>query len=253
MSDFPLLVRLDKHWFNFRQAKARGEDIRFTTAAGKPLAYEVEQWDAAHGTASIWVRIPAVQGNARQEIKLLWGKADASSESNGAAVFNRDNGYATVLHMDETLKDEVGTVKPVDAGTTVVAGVVGKGRHFLPDKGINGGDHLADYPYGDMPFTSEAWFRPEAAGAAAFGWVRYATRYNGKTGDGNEVVINFGSPPSISWASDGPGGVAAAATPVPGRRPSRGNHGWWQVPHFPGTECSTSIGTDVATPHFPHL
>ncbi|MCY2989555.1 MAG: hypothetical protein NTY19_17020 [Planctomycetota bacterium] len=72
---------------------------------------------------------------------------------------------------------------------------------------------LSAYPYSDMPFTSEAWFRPAAAGAAAFGWGRYATSYNGKTGDGNEVVINFGSPPSISWSSDGPGGVAAA-TPV---------------------------------------
>ena len=216
-SDFPLLVRLDRPWFDFSQAKSRGEDIRFTTAAGQPLAYEVEQWDAARGTASIWVRIPAIRGNARQDIKLFWGKANASSESNGAAVFSADNGYATVLHMNETLKDEVGTVKPVDAGTTVVPGIIGKGRHFVPDKGINGGDPITNYPYSDMPFTSEAWFRPEAAGAAAFGWGRYATRYNGKTGDGNEVVINFGSPPSISWASDGPGGVAAAATPVLGR------------------------------------
>jgi len=214
---FPLLVRLNRDWFNFSEAKAKGEDIRFSTSTGAPLAYQVEQWDAAKGAASFWVRIPTIKGNARQEIKLHWGKADASSESNGQAVFNADNGYATVLHLDETLKDEVGTVKPVDAGTTLVTGVIGKGRHFMPGKGISGGDHIANYPYSDQPFTSEAWFRAETAGAAALGWGRYATRFNGKTGDGNEVVINFGSPPSISWGSDGPGGVAAATTPVMGR------------------------------------
>ena len=215
---FPLLVRLDKNWFNFSQAKAHGEDIRFSTPAGKPLAYQIEEWNVARRHGQYLGPHPDHPRQlSRRKSSCSGASAGASSESNGAAVFSADNGYASVLHLNETLRDEVGTVKPVDAGTTVVAGVIGKGRHFLPDKGINGGDHITNYPYGDMPFTSEAWFRPEAAGAAAFGWGRYATRYNGKTGDGNEVVINFGSPPSISWASDGPGGVAAAATPVLGR------------------------------------
>ena len=214
--NFPLLLRLNRNTFDFSQAKTQGEDIRFSDSRGSILAYQIEEWDATKGTASIWVKIPVIKGNARQEIKLYWGKPDATSESKGQAVFNADNGYASVLHLDETLKDEVGTVKPVDAGTTVVAGVVGQGRRFVPGKGINGGDHITAYPYSDMPFTSEAWFRPAAAGAAAFGWGRYATRYNGKSGDGNEVVINFGSPPSISWTSDGPGGVTATTTPVLG-------------------------------------
>ena len=107
---------------------------------------------------------PSIKGNARQEIKLHWGKADAASESNGSAVFNADNGYATVLHMDEALKDEVGTITPKDAGSTVAAGMIGKGRHFVAGKGINGGDHITNYPFSDNPFTSEAWFRAEAAG-----------------------------------------------------------------------------------------
>jgi alpha-L-fucosidase len=214
--DFPLLVRLKKGVFDFGEAKTKGEDIRFSYQ-GKPLAYQVEEWDAANGTASIWVRIPVIQGNAHQEIKLHWGKADAVSESSGAAVFNSDNGYASVLHMDEALRDEVGTLAPRDAGSTLTPGMIGKGRHLVAGKGIDGGDHITNYPYSDMAFTSEAWFRPETAGAAVFGWGRYATRYNGKTGDGNEVVMNFGSPPSLSWSSDGPGGVGASATPVLGQ------------------------------------
>ena len=205
---FPLLVRLNKGVFDFGQAKRNGEDIRFS-AEGKPLAYQVEEWDVAQGAASIWVKIPAIKGNARQEIKLHWGKADAAGQSNGSAVFNADNGYASVLHMDGALQDEVGTITPKNAGSTAAAGMIGKSRHFVPDKGVNCGDNITSYPYSDSPFTSEAWFRAEAAGSAIFGWGRYATRYNGNTGDGNEVVINIGSPASLSWSSDGPGGAVA--------------------------------------------
>ena len=91
-TDFPVLLRLHKDWFNFSQAKPNGEDLRLATSAGAPLAYQIEQWDAAGGTASLWVRVPSIKGNARQEIKVYWGKADAESESNGKAVFNESNG-----------------------------------------------------------------------------------------------------------------------------------------------------------------
>ena len=72
VDDFPLLVRLHKDFFNFSQAKAKGEDIRFSTADGKPLAYEIDEWDPASGTAAIWVRIPHIKGNARQTNPTLF-------------------------------------------------------------------------------------------------------------------------------------------------------------------------------------
>jgi alpha-L-fucosidase len=214
--NFPLLVRLKKEAFDFTQAKARGEDLRFS-AEGQPLTYQVEEWDAAKGAASIWVRMPVIKGNARQEIKLHWGKADAASESSGSAVFNADNGFASVIHMNETLKDELGAVTPVDAGTTPAAGMIGTGRHFVAGKGINCGEHIKTYPYSNHPFTSEAWFRSETFGTTVFCWGRYATRYNGKTGDGNLVNITVGSPPSLLWNSDGPGGAHAATVPALGQ------------------------------------
>ena len=108
---FPLLVRLDKDFFNFSQAKGDGEDIRFSTSTGTPLAYQIEEWDPANGTASIWVRIPTIKGNARQEIKLYWGNADAASQSSGSAVFNESNGYLSVWHMNDPVNDEVGTLE----------------------------------------------------------------------------------------------------------------------------------------------
>jgi hypothetical protein len=41
--NFPLLVRLDKDWFDFSQAKSNGDDLRFASAAGTPLAYQIEE------------------------------------------------------------------------------------------------------------------------------------------------------------------------------------------------------------------
>ena len=98
VEDFPLLVRLHKDFFDFTQAQANGGDLRFSTADGKPLAYQIEEWDPKRGNASIWVRIPKIIGNDRQELKLHWGKADAKSESAGLAVFNNSNGFLSVWH-----------------------------------------------------------------------------------------------------------------------------------------------------------
>ncbi len=57
---FPVLIRLYKDSFPFSQAKPTGEDVRFSRDDGTPLAYQIENWDAAAGTASIWVRLPMV-------------------------------------------------------------------------------------------------------------------------------------------------------------------------------------------------
>ena len=64
---FPVLVRLRKDTFDFTKAQAHGEDARFATGAGVALAYKMEEWDAAHGEANVWVRVPKITGNARQE------------------------------------------------------------------------------------------------------------------------------------------------------------------------------------------
>ena len=88
---FPLLVRLHKDFFDFSQGKVNGDDVRFSSSAGEPLAYQIEEWDAARGVASIWVRVPVINGHARQEIKMHWGKSDAAGESSGPAVFNESN------------------------------------------------------------------------------------------------------------------------------------------------------------------
>ncbi len=110
--DFPLLVRLHKHFFDFSQVKADGADVRFSASDVGALAYQVEEWDSAKGAASIWVRVPVIRGNEHQEIRVHWGKADAASESNGSAVFNESNGYLSVWHMSGVVKDDARQAAP---------------------------------------------------------------------------------------------------------------------------------------------
>jgi hypothetical protein len=170
--NFPLLVRLNKATFDFSQAQPTGADVRFS-ADGKALAYQVEQWDAANGAAAIWVRIPVIKGNARQEIKLHWGKADAASESSGSAVFNESNGFLTVMHLSDPanpVKDEAGALTPTDAGTSASPGMIGQGRRFGIGKGIKGGESITTLPTGDSPHTSEAWFKAEQSNVDILGW-----------------------------------------------------------------------------------
>jgi hypothetical protein len=182
-------VRLHKDFFDFGQVKSKGEDIRFSTGSGTPLAYQIEQWDAANGTASIWVRIPTIKGNARQEIRMYWGRADAASQSSGSAVFNESNGYLSVWHMNGPVKDEVGTINSTDVGTTVSAGMIGTGRRFAQGQGVLCGENITTYPSGASPSTSEAWFRAEKVNTDILAWG------NEGGGSGSKVRMRLASPP----------------------------------------------------------
>ena len=186
---FPLLVRLDKDWFDFAQARANGEDLRVSTSTGDPLACQIEESNAKHGTASIWVRIPSIKGNARQEIKLHWGQADATSESDGKAVFNESNGYLSVWHMNDPVRDEVGTLPSTDTGTTATAGVIGAARHLADGKGIFGGDKIPNYPTGASSHSTETWVRPERPNTTLIAWGNEQAQ--------GKVVMQFRSPPHI--------------------------------------------------------
>ncbi len=188
--NFPLLVRLDKNWFDFQQTKPNGADIRFTTSDGSNLFYEIDEWNASLGKASIWVRIPKITGNAHQGIKMYWGNPSAQSESNGSAVFNQSNGYVGVWHMNDLVKDETGNTTTRDTGTTPAAGMIGKSRHFDNGKGINGGEKNLGYPSGSEPHTSEAWFRPEKPNAIVMAWGNEARQ--------GKVTMRYSSPPHVN-------------------------------------------------------
>jgi hypothetical protein len=204
--NFPLLIRLNQRTFDFSQAKPNGEDLRFS-AAGKPLAYQIEEWDAGRGVASIWVRIPLIKGNASQEIRLHWGKPDAAGESNGKAVFNESNGFVTVMHLNDPKdpKDEVGTLTPTNLGATSCDGMIGKALNFVYGRpGVIGGENITNYPAGNSPSSTEVWFKdnklPGPWGSRFVCW--------GVEGSGSKLLIGVLSPLHISCGVECPGPVA---------------------------------------------
>lgn len=188
---FPLLVRLSRETFDFRQAQPGGEDVRFSIN-GALLAHQVELWDAEQGSAAIWVRVPVIQGNERQLITMHWGRDDAASGSSGAAVFNESNGYVVAMHLGDVknpVQDEVGTVSPVDAGTESVVGVIGRARRFDTGQGIACGDKISGLPVGSQSNTTQAWIRAEQVNTTVVGW-------GNEQGQG-KVVMQLRSPPHV--------------------------------------------------------
>ena len=204
---FPLLIRLHKDYFDFGQAKANGEDLRFTSGKGELLAYQIEEWDAKKGVASVWVLVPKIQGNARQEIKLHWGKTDAKSESDGKAVFNESNGYLSVWHMNEPINDEVGSVESKGVGTTPCVGIIGQARHFAGKQGIFGGDKIPNYPTGASSHTTEAWFRAEKPNGNVLAW--------GNEHAQGKVVMHYRSPPHVNMDCYFSGADVAGESTIP--------------------------------------
>ena len=203
---FPLLLRFDKETFDFKQAQPNGGDLRFA-AGGKPLAYQIETWDATGATAVIWVRIPTIKGNAHQKIDMFWGKTDAKSESNGKAVFNDSNGYLAVFHLEDPAKDETGTLQGKDQGSTPAGGVIGQGRHFEPGKGIHCGDDITTFPTGSNPHSTELWFKAEKSGDRIVCWGN---------GDPKAVVqMILGKPPHMSMDCYGSGAAISAPSTIP--------------------------------------
>ena len=189
-TNFPLLVRLNSGNFNFAQAQPDGRDIRFTTLAGTPLSYQIEQWDAVAGTAAVWIKIPSISANARQEIKMYWGKTGVATESSGLNVFNAANGYVSVMHLNETVDDSAGTLTPTNIGTSVATSLIGKGRTFVAGNGVNCGDNLTTLPSGNTAHSTQVWFRSATSGFDIFDWAREDA--------GKKVQIRLVSPPQIN-------------------------------------------------------
>jgi len=219
VKEFPLLVRLHRDHFPFSEAEEDGSDIRFSVA-GKPLACEIEQWDKEGGTASVWVRIPAIRGNDRQEIKIHWGNAGAKSASDGKAVFNASNGYIGVWHLGRDVHDVVGNLRAEDKGTAPATGVIGGARRFSGKAGsLYCGKDIQTLPSGGSPHSTQAWFRPASANAqraTIVGW--------GNEERAGKVPMIYASPPHIRMD------CYFSTGDVKGKIPD-GTTGWIQAVH----------------------
>lgn len=212
---FPLLVRLEGGTFRFDEARPDGADLRFRLADGTALSHQVEEWDPVARVASVWVRVPRIEGNAQQEIRMHWGQGGADAGNGGHAVFDASNGHIGVWHMGVP-RDEVGGGMARDSGTTATRGVVGPARHLEAGQGWFVGDRLTGYPTGSEPHTTEAWIRPSKPNATVVGWGNEQAQ--------GKVVMQYRSPSHIGIDAYFSESTIQGRAPVPGGQ-------WTQVVH----------------------
>jgi autotransporter-associated beta strand protein len=191
VTNFPLLLRFNANNFNFAEAQSDGRDIRFTTAAGAALSYQIDQWDSVNQRAAVWVKMPAITGNSTQEIKMYWGKSGVTSLSSGSSVFSTSNGYASVIHLGDTLTDEIGTATPSNVNSTASNGLIGRARSFAAGQGVQCGTSITGLPGGNGPFSTGVWFRSTTTGTSILGWGLQQSSQR-------KVVMEFKGPPSIN-------------------------------------------------------
>jgi hypothetical protein len=97
--DFPVLIKLNSGNIDYAQTAAGGADLRFFSANGSPLSYQIESWNTA-GDSYIWVKVPQISANSSADsIWMYYGNAGAPAGQNAAAVW-AGNGYDAVYHLD---------------------------------------------------------------------------------------------------------------------------------------------------------
>jgi hypothetical protein len=195
---FPLLVRLTSAQADvFAQAKAGGADLRFTKDNGTTrLSHEIEQWDSAGQSASIWVRLDtAYANNSTQSLRVYWGRPAAADSSQGAGVFRTSENYQGVWHLagmnDATVNANNGT----NNATTDTAGAVGRGRHFNGTSAyINVGNSAA--MNSSVPFTIEGWVSWQSIGTSTIERYRPLMTHGTSGSNGNQVFLQPRRPSS---------------------------------------------------------
>jgi hypothetical protein len=136
---FPVLIRLTNANFIFGNAKSNGEDVRFVTSSGAPMAYQIERWDPAAQRAELWVSVDTIFGNdSSRYFIMFWGNTEAQSASDGSKVFDTANGFQAVWHLNQMGTDSIldatanhfNGVSVGRVSTTMSAGAIGAGKPF---------------------------------------------------------------------------------------------------------------------------
>lgn len=166
VTGFPLLLRLTRENFAFSQAAAKGADVRFTTAAGRNLSFEIARWDAAQQVAEIFIRADTLEYARTADILMYWGNAGASSASASAKVFDPDAGWGGVWHLEEDgeideYRDATGEFDGRGEGDIPARkpGVVGSSQDFRTTNSPGWIELPRDYDLGENAFTVHMWLK----------------------------------------------------------------------------------------------
>lgn len=138
LDDFAVLVLLKTDRIDYAATRSKGEDLRFTDTADKPLDHEIERW-VDNGVSIVWVRVPAIDqaGRTHTKIRMYYGNPAADDAQKPQGIWKAT--YAGVWHLsqdDNALADSTGkTALAENHGTTRGASIVGDGRSFVAASG----------------------------------------------------------------------------------------------------------------------
>lgn len=170
LTDHVVLVTLNPSNFDYANAQAAGQDLRFVDGDGTLLNHEIEQWNPG-GTSQIWVRVPQI--NALSTTDFIWmynGNAQASDAQNASSVWA---GQQAVLHMNGTVTDSSpNAIGVTTAGTTASSGVTSGAQTY---DGVSSTVQLASNSNVDNLFagggTVSAWINPTGWGEGGYGRI----------------------------------------------------------------------------------
>lgn len=145
LKDFPLCVRVTASM----EPPASHSTLRFVDDDGRPLAHEVESWDAS-GESIVWVRVPEMRKGTK--VKMFWGDLYTPAAAAVSSVWNED--YESVYHMSSKA-DSSAAGLDFTTDKTATNGVVGSARQM----GASGGLMTAQHPMEGTagPFTISGW------------------------------------------------------------------------------------------------
>lgn len=183
----PLLVRLHTGNFSFQDVQENGADLRFVASDDQTvLNHQIESFDALLGVAYVWVDVPAVQGDGRQDIWMYYGNPGASGASDSGMVF--DPGYSAVYHFEGApgalARDS--TAYGNSSSTSIpesVSGVIGQAVGFAGGGPLMIGTTPSLSTAAGGAFTFSAWVR---ANQSAQEQLIFARR-----DDGNSLLIGI--------------------------------------------------------------
>ena len=216
LQDFSVFLKRSSDTALASELLSDAADLRFTSEDGQTLLdHELENFDAATGELSSWVRLPQLSSTNDTVFWLYYGNASALDTQNPSAVW--DGQYNAVWHLnndpatsqilDSTANALHGSPLGAMDGSALVAGRTGTALSF------DGSDDAVDLGNPDLlqitsAVTLELWFFPrndikndylfakngsngnrgidislDDNSAATNGWVMFRTNTSGWSGD----------------------------------------------------------------------
>jgi len=182
LTNFPVLINYIDSDLK-AGAKAKGDDILFTTSDGTKIPYQIESFMKNTGSITAWVRVPALSSTANTTIFMYYGNPAATWQENAVNVW--DSNYKGVYHLNESTGDN-----PMDSTSNHNNGNQQNSPVQTPGQ-INGSlkfdgssDYVnmgneADFNFGSNPFTVSTWVKGGAADEQVLGKSNWAGTDNG--------------------------------------------------------------------------